>query len=52
MIGNIVGIFVLAAWIAAVIAYIVKQKKNARLTGNRICIGCPGAAACKKCRRK
>lgn len=52
MIGNIVGILVLAVWLVAVAVYIIKQKRNARLNGNHICIGCPGAATCKKCHCK
>lgn len=52
MIGNIVGILVLAVWLIAVAVYIIKQKRNARLSGNHICIGCPGAAGCKKCHCK
>ena len=52
MIGNIVGILVLAVWLVAVAVYIIKQKRNASLSGNHICIGCPGAATCKKCHCK
>ncbi|WP_443976971.1 hypothetical protein [Treponema succinifaciens] len=52
MIGNIVGILVLAVWLVAVAVYIIKQKRNARLSGNHICIGCPRDATCKKCHCK
>lgn len=47
MIGNIIGGGAILVWLALAIRYIVRQKRDAKATGNAICIGCPGAAACK-----
>lgn len=44
MIGNILGVFVLAVWVIFAILYIWNQKKNERKTGVHMCIGC---SACK-----
>ena len=48
MIGNIIGGAAILVWLALAVRYIVRQKKDAKEAGNPICIGCPGAATCKR----
>ncbi|MDE5613626.1 MAG: hypothetical protein K2I74_03135 [Treponemataceae bacterium] len=46
MVGNIIACAVLAAWLVAAVAFLLRKRRAAKKSGHPACAGCSGSCGC------
>ncbi|MDE7391239.1 MAG: hypothetical protein K2M90_02060 [Treponemataceae bacterium] len=46
MLGNIIACAVLAAWLVAAVAFLLRKRRAAKKSGRPACAGCSGSCGC------
>lgn len=46
MLGNIIACAVLAAWLVAAVAFLLRKRRAAKKSGRAACAGCSGSCGC------